>query len=161
MSFVVHLLVLLGIDVHSLLGHPLTKLKFTLVLVPLWDRGRSEVAHNLPLCLSKEQWLLCQGELEPRGQNIEVQVPPTMLQQISLKGNIWVKRIPKLEEPPFFLISYLLLLSQALSPEMFSPWTWCGWSWPHPPKNVLVTGTQDTELLRDLKQPRHKMENLG
>ena len=103
MSFVVYLLVLLGIDVHSLLGHPLTKLKFTLVFVPLWDRGRSEVAHNLHLCLWKEQWLLCQGELEPGGQNMQVQVLPTMLQQISLKGNIWLKRITKLTRTTILL----------------------------------------------------------
>ena len=60
----IDLLVLLGMDVHSLVGHSLTKLKFTLVFVPLWDRERSEVAHNLFLCLSKEQLLLFQGELE-------------------------------------------------------------------------------------------------
>ena len=35
MSFVVYLLVLLGVDVHSLIGHPLTKLKLALVFVPL------------------------------------------------------------------------------------------------------------------------------
>ena len=35
MNFVVYLLVLLGIDVHSLIGHPLTKLKLPLVFAPL------------------------------------------------------------------------------------------------------------------------------
>ena len=51
MSFVVHLLVLLGVDVHSLVGHPLTKLKLTLIFFPLLGRESSELEYSLSLRL--------------------------------------------------------------------------------------------------------------